>query len=137
MRILAAHDTGRQDVLRVLSSFDTTRHICREALPELLQLRGSDALFRPVYKSGAILNRPFSGNVVNDVVQRRMAAAGYQPMRFGAHSLRAGFITQSFRAGSTHHEIMRQTGHRSVATVEIYSRENDPLRHNAVTSLGM
>ena len=88
-------------------------------------------------KNGAVKDRAISGNVVNDVVQRRVAAAGMNAPAYGAHSLRAGFVTQSFRAGADHHQIMRQTGHKTITTLEIYSRENDPLRHNAVTSLGL
>jgi hypothetical protein len=31
----------------------------------------------------------------------------------GGHSLRAGFVTETFRQGADAHSIMRQTGHRS------------------------
>lgn len=137
VRVLAAHEQGRVPLMRLLQTITGDIHICQEPLAELAELNPDDALFQPEYKNGAIKNRSFTGNVVNDVVQRRLLEAGYPASKYGAHSLRAGFVTQSFRAGSTHHEIMRQTGHKSVATVEIYSRENDPLRHNSVTSLGL
>jgi integrase len=74
---------------------------------------------------------------VNDVVQRRVQAIGMNAPAYGAHSLRAGFVTEAFRAGATHHEVMRQTGHRDPATVEIYAREGAPLENNAVMKLGM
>jgi site-specific recombinase XerD len=137
VRILAAAGEGRPALIRVLMTVDITRHVCREPLPELLRVDGRLPVFRPVMKNGAVTDRPISGNVVNDVVQRRVAAAGMDAPAYGAHSLRAGFVTQSFRAGATHHEIMRQTGHKGVETLEIYSRETDPLRHNAVTRLGL
>ncbi len=79
-----------------------------------------------------IKDRRVSGDVVNVVVQKRAAAAGLNAVALGGHSLRAGFVTEGFRAGATSHEIARQTGHRDMRTLEIYSRENDPLQHNAV-----
>ena len=51
-----------------------------------------------------------------DGAARRAAAAGFtaaQVARLGGHSLRAGFVTEAFRAGADAHAIMRQTGHRS------------------------
>ena len=137
VRVLAAAATGRPEVMRVLRSASTHKHVCREPLPELATLNQSLPLFRPVMKNGTVKDRAISGNVVNDVVRRRVAAAGMNSDAYGAHSLRAGFVTQAFRAGATHHEVMRQTGHKNVTTLEIYSRENDPLRHNAVTRLGL
>ena len=92
-------------------------------------------LVRPTRKNGTILDTP--ADVINMAVKRRVRAAGINPARYGAHSLRAGFVTEAFRAGATHHEVMRQTGHRGVATAEGYPREPDPLRHNAVTRIGL
>lgn len=113
------------------------KHICRERLPELYLLDPEAPLLRPVMKSGTITDRRISGNVVNDVVQRRMRAAGLDSSNFAAHSLRAGFVTQSFREGATHHEVMRQTGHRNPSTVEIYGREHNPLMSNSVVKLSL
>ena len=56
--------------------------------------------------------------------------------RLGGHSLRAGFVTEAFRRGADAHAIMRQTGHRSPAMLEVYAREHAPLVGNAVTRLG-
>ena len=55
----------------------------------------------------------------------------------GGHSLRAGFVTEPFRAGADAHAIMRQTGHRSPVLLEVYAREHAPLVGNAVTRLGL
>ncbi len=55
----------------------------------------------------------------------------------GGHSLRAGFVTEAFRAGADAHAIMRQTGHRSPVMLEVYAREHAPLVGNAVTRLGL
>lgn len=134
LRVVAAAETGRPALLRVLHAASTDQHICREPYPELDQTL---PLIRPVRKNGTILDNPVGGEVINAVVQRRVRVAGMNSVRYGAHSLRAGFVTEAFRSGATHHEVMRQTGHRSVATVEGYSREHDPLRHNAVTRIGL
>jgi integrase len=137
VRVLAASQRGRPDMMRLLAAVDLSRHVCRSPLPELAELDGRLPLFRPVMKNGAVKDRSISGNVVNDVVKRRVTAAGMNGAAFGAHSLRAGFVTQALRNGASHHEIMRQTDHKTADTVEIYSRETDPLRHNAVTRLGL
>lgn len=52
-------------------------------------------VFRAVTKHGTIRDVPLSGQTVNDVVQRRIAAVGIDASGFGAHSLRVGFITQA------------------------------------------
>lgn len=159
LRVLAAAEMGRPEVMAAVRAANPAVHICREPLPELgmqedpaaapasesagertLRLKAAAELlpiFRPVMKNGAILMRPVSSNVVNDVLKRRIQAVGLNPKVYGAHSLRSGFVTQAFRAGATHHEVMRQTGHKDVASVEIYSIENAPLLHNAVTRLGL
>jgi integrase len=136
-RTAASHETDRAQAIRVLRESTTDRHVCRGPVPELELLDGRLPLFRPVMKNGAVKPREISGEVVNAVVQRRVAATGMNSVIFGAHSLRAGFVTQSFRAGASHHDIMRQTGHKTITTLEIYSRENDPLRHNSVMQIGL
>jgi integrase len=55
----------------------------------------------------------------------------------GGHSLRAGFVTEAFRAGADAHSIMRQTGHRDPKMLEVYAREHAPLVGNAVTRLDL
>jgi len=53
---------------------------------------------------------------------------------YSAHSLRAGFVTQSFENGSSASQIMIQTGHRSLTSLLIYDR-SDLLKRNAVTGI--
>lgn len=127
----------RHQLMRLLHVSDPHTHICQRPVPELGDLDPGAPLFRPVRKNGHIGPTAISGEVVNAVTKRRLAQAGMDPKRFGGHSLRAGFVTQALRAGASPQEIMRQTDHRDVATVEIYRREHDPLRQNAVTRLGL
>jgi len=98
------------------------------------------ALFPSVHATGAIGSKPMTGHAINEMIRRRAAAAGFtaaQVARLGGHSLRAGFVTEAFRAGADAHAIMRQTGHRSPAMLEVYAREHAPLVGNAVTRLGL
>jgi integrase len=46
------------------------------------------------------------------VVQAAVAAAGYDPARFGGHRLRAGFAKSAARAGVPEAQIMTQLGHQ-------------------------
>ncbi len=79
-----------------------------------------------------------TGQPINEMIHRRAATAGFtaaQVDRLGGHSLRAGFVTEAFRAGAD--AIMRQTGHRSPVMLEVYAREHAPLVGNAVIRLGL
>lgn len=135
IRVLSVPHGDARDMTALLARPVESKHVCRERLPELSSLRPDAPLFRPIMKGGNITERHISGNVVNDVLKRRMFAAGFNPQKYGAHSLRAGFVTQAFRDGATHHEIMRQTGHKTASSVETYAREYNPLIANAVTRI--
>jgi integrase len=54
------------------------------------------------------------------VVKHAALQAGINPKDYAGHSLRAGLVTAAARAGKSIPSIMRQTGHRSVATVTKY-----------------
>ena len=115
------------------------QHCCRGA--RLHEPADPDrALFPPVHATGAIGATAMTGHAIAEMIQRRAAAAGFTPAqvaRLGGHSLRAGFVTEAFRAGADAHAIMRQTGHRSPVMLEVYAREHAPLLGNAVTRLGL
>lgn len=138
-QVVAAFDTaGRPGVIRVLRTaapFDS--HVCKGAPP---RTRARAPLFRAVRKNGNLSDTALSGAAVHAAIRRRAKAAGYDEnlvAQLGGHSLRAGFVTQAFRNGADAHAIMRQTGHTSPATVEIYAREHTPLIGNAVTTIGL
>jgi len=115
------------------------QHCCRGArLHEPVD--PARALFPPVHATGAIGAAAMTGHGIAEMIQRRAAAAGFSPAQvdqLGGHSLRAGFVTEAFRAGADAHAIMRQTGHRSPVMLEVYAREHAPLVGNAVTHLGL
>ena len=139
VQVVAAFDAGgRPSVIRLLRSrepFDD--HICRGGVP---RTAARSPLFRAIAKNGNLGATALSGAAIHATIQRRAEHAGYDPTlvaQLGGHSLRAGFVTQGFRNGSDAHAIARQTGHSSMAMLELYARENAPLIGNAVNDIGL
>jgi integrase len=93
-------------------------------------------VFRRVYGSRHA-GQALEPQAVWCVVRRLCAKAGLDPKRFGAHSLRAGMVTQAIRGGASDHAIMTQTGHRSSDMVRRYRRETDLFQDNAGGKLGL
>lgn len=86
--------------------------------------------------------RRLTGEGINEVVQRLTVAAGVagQPKKgernsFGAHSLRAGFVTEAAMAGLTIPEIMGVTKHKSPQIVMEYVRLVQEQKRNASRKL--
>jgi integrase len=140
-QVVAAADTGgRAAVIRALSldAGDLTTHLCDN--PTHAGIGAKRAVFRSISGNGNLSDEAMSGAAVHSAVRRRASRAGYPEAvvnNLGAHSLRAGFVTQAFRNGADAHAIMRQTAHRSPQMVEVYAREQAPLIGNAVTELGL
>lgn len=78
-----------------------------------------------------------SANYVAILVKRAAAAIGLDPRRYGAHSLRAGFVTEAVERGVNEFAIAATTGHRSLANLRRYYRSEDPFRANACAALGL
>lgn len=147
LRLLAAAhaadsrgEAQRVPVMRTILGADPSTHICRgDALTPDPDVHGplTQPLLRPITRHGTIQPGRLSGDAVRGVIKRRVAAAGLDPAEFSGHSPRAGFVTEALRRGADSHAIMRQTGHRDPATVEVYARERAPLEGNAVRDLGL
>jgi len=140
----AASGEQRRAVMTVLrrrggADAPEAQHCCRRAhLPDLPN--PERALFPRVHATGAIGGEAMTGHAVNRMIQRRAGQAGFTPAQIallGGHSLRAGFVTEAFRAGADAHAIMRQTGQQSPGMLEVYTRENAPLMGSAVTRIGL
>lgn len=139
--LIDAHDAGgRPAVIAQLENIENTEseraHVCVEGpLPTVRSDRA--LLIRRLGSAGWIGDEGVAANAVNYVVRARATAAGL-PLavveRLGAHSLRAGFVTDAYAAGASDGEVMRQTGHRSIAQVRAYQRDA-PMVGNAVTRL--
>lgn len=115
---------------------DINGHVCEERF-ESIGLPETDCVFPGFRSSGLPSMKPIDGKVVADVVKQRLTEAGVDASDYSGHSLRAGFVTQAYRAGASTNEIMRQTGHKNPAMVEIYAREIDPFTVNAAYRLGL
>ena len=127
-------------MLRTVRADDPASHVCRSPAVDAAgdgDGNLAEPAFRKLDKTGRVLPGRLSGPAVTAIVQRRAAAAGYDPTRLGGHSLRAGFVTAAVLAGADAHAIMRQTGHRTPAMIEVYTRHHAPLEANAVTRLGL
>jgi len=139
----------RVNVMKVLGAANLEEHICArgqekdavdwaDPFPPWRRLPKRMPLFRPVSTAGRIFrDEPISPQVVHHAVLRHAKNAGMDERHFGAHSLRAGFITSALRVGSNPHQIMRQSWHTSEKMIEVYGREHAPLDNNAVTDVGL
>jgi hypothetical protein len=86
------------------------------------------SLFRRVSRYGKIGQEPLNKDFIGLIVKRAAERAGYDSSTLAGHSLRAGLATQAAMNGTTELTIMKQTGHRSLATLRRYIREGDLWR---------
>ncbi len=108
-----------------------------DALSEWIVYVGEDGpVFRRVHRSGAVLAAGLSGAAVGAIVERRAEAAALDPKRFGAHSLRAGFLTECGQRGISLQSAMELTGHRSPAAALRYHRAGSSLHNPAARLVG-
>ena len=94
-------------------------------------------LFRVMNRHAKVLEKRLSAEAVAIVVKRYAGKLGYEPSRFGGHSLRAGLATSAAAAGKSERAIMNQTGHRSLTTLRRYIRDGNLFRENAAEDLGL
>ncbi len=98
------------------------------------------AVFRPVSRSGRVRTARVAASsegaapprlttqAVADIVKRYATAAGLDASTFGAHSLRAGYITTAAERGADLARIMDQSGHRDTRTVVGYIRRANAFK---------
>ena len=98
-------------------------------------------VFRPVSRSGNVRGAAKGGDdpsldsaprlttqAVADIIKKYTAAAGLDASTFGAHSLRAGYITTAAERGADLARIMDQSGHRDPRTVVGYIRRANAFK---------
>ena len=103
-------------------------------------------IFRPVSRSGRVRRGAQSARrfdeasaefdrasrlttqAVADIVKRYATAAGLDASTFGAHSLRAGYITTAAERGADLARIMDQSGHRDTRTIVGYIRRANAFK---------
>jgi integrase len=75
--------------------------------------------------------RRLSAVMVKYALASACRRAGLGSAEYGGHSLRSGFVTQAAAQGKAIADIMRQTGHRSLAQVQRYIRHGTVFIRNA------
>jgi integrase len=99
------------------------------ALEKWLDLVGEET--GPVFRGLLCTGKPSRNRITRGTVWsivKAVAATAKAKGTFGAHSLRAGYVTAADKAGATWDQIKEQTGHTS-NVVKRYSRHTrDPLK---------
>jgi integrase len=94
-------------------------------------------LLRPVSKNGRVLVRGLHPDSIGLIIKRAAARAGMDTRSIAGHSLRAGCVTQAAKNGVPDRQIMKQTGHKSVAMLQRYIRDLKIPEQNAAARLGI
>lgn len=94
-------------------------------------------VFRTLDRWGNLRDNRLSGKSINRAVKAAAEAAGMDASQIGAHSLRAGHVTQRKVAGAADGAIMDQTGHSSASTMRRYDRRAKQFRHDVPGELGL
>jgi site-specific recombinase XerD len=140
LRVLVRRGKTDQEAKGHLKAIPHGRFIRPVALVrEWLEAAGitEGPVFRPVSRSGRVrgsnpgnpgLPPRLTTQTVADIVKRYTAAAGLDASTFGAHSLRAGFITSAAERGADLARIMDQSGHRDAQTVVSYIRRANAFK---------
>ena len=88
-------------------------------------------LFRRLTKQDALTPEPMSDRAVARLVQAKALAAGYDPQRFAAHSLRSRFLTAAARSGASVFKMREVSRHKSMQVLADYVRDAELFRDHA------
>lgn len=78
---------------------------------------------------------PIDGKQISDMCKRAAKAVGEDPKKFGAHSLRSGFVTTANEAGVAMATWMEVTGHKDTNTAAGYNRSASALANPAALAV--
>jgi len=92
-------------------------------------------LFRPIDRSGRVLERAIVRATVADILKRHARAAGLDETLLAGHSLRSGLATTASRSGKRIEAIQHQLRHKSLAVVHKYIRHESIWEGNASEGL--
>jgi integrase len=88
-------------------------------------------LFRPVAKGGRLSNQRLTDKTVCDLVKAYAGRLGLKEADFGAHSLRAGFLTSAARRGASVFKMRDVSRHKSMDVLQAYVRDADIFKDHA------
>ena len=94
-------------------------------------------VFRRVDRNGYVSRRGLHSDSIGKLLKRAAARAGMSTASISGHSTRVGCVTQLAQNGLPEHIIMKQTGHKTVATLRKYIRSGEIFRDNAAAGLGL
>jgi len=97
----------------------------------------SGPLFVSIDRFGRLAKRPMHPESVAMIVKARARLAGLNPDLLGAHSLRAGHVTEGHLRGMSDRALMRQTRHRSAKSLDRYTRPKGVFLENAAAGIGL
>jgi site-specific recombinase XerD len=111
------------------------------AMDAWLQLSCCDGpVFRKVSSWQTVEQRALCPDAVRQILLRRAELAGLAVSgreRLSPHGLRAGFITEAYRAGARDEEIMQHTRHRDLKTMRGYVRRAGLVTESPAKKLGL
>ena len=94
-------------------------------------------VFRRVDRHGFVSCRGLHSDSIGKILKRAAARAGMDVAPISGHSTRVGCVTQAAMNGVPEHIIMKQTGHKTVATLRKYIRCGEIFRENGAAGLGI
>ena len=95
----------------------------------------TDWVFPHVLRGSAIVrSEAIDGARILKTVKAQCEAAGLDSSKFGAHSLRSGFITSGAMAGIPAHQLQAHARHRNPATTQSYCKRSQLLADDCPTN---
>jgi len=94
-------------------------------------------VFRSISHSGHVGTAPLCGRTVALLIKRLADNFGLDPKTISGHSLRAGFITDQYAAGTAEALIMERSRHKSHFVMAGYRREADMFAFNYSATAGL
>lgn len=143
-RIVIPRGKGDQEGQGALIGIPRGRHAdtCPvAALEAWLRISGcTGPVFRKVGRGDRLWDKALTPHAVWEIVKKRAAEAGLSASAFESlspHGLRAGFITDAYRAGARDVQIMNHSRHKDARTMYGYIRRAKLMEDNPVDLLGL
>jgi site-specific recombinase XerD len=126
---------GHGETIAIIRGGGTTCPV--KAVKAWLQAAGisEGPLFRPVAKGGRVIAKRLTDKSVCDFVKAYAELVGLKAADFGAHSLRAGFLTSAARRGASVFKMRDVSRHKSMDVLQAYVRDADMFRDHAGAGL--
>jgi site-specific recombinase XerD len=107
------------------------------ALRDYLDAAGitSGPVFRRIRRGNHITEHRLTAQTICRLVKDHAAKLGLDPKQYGAHSMRAGFLTSAAVKGANLFKMMDVSRHKSVDTLRGYVRSADAFRDHAGSGL--